>query len=184
MLPDTHHKFGLIKTVQYMLKQNLTQITTYLHLFTSTMKLYLLLFTSLFNLSSGFEVFLKGRMNEKECTGGEYAKFESCVMDSVESSGDSSLQAQVAGGQGHGDGSMGKERGLQSFCSACPPDPPLGHFCYYFCNGNGRRLDEGTDTPSLRRGQEVGEAKLIADSIMGCLDNYSCLGEFDIQVIL
>jgi hypothetical protein len=148
------------------------------------MKLYLLLFTSLFNLSSGFEVVITGVMNENKCTGGEYAKFESCVMTSVKKSGDSSLRAQVSGGQGHGTGSMGKERGLQSYCSACPPDPPRGHYCFYYCNGGGRRLDEGTDTSNLRRGLEVGETEFISNSIKVCLDNYSCLGEPDIQVFL
>jgi hypothetical protein len=102
------------------------------------MKLNLILLATLFHLSNGFTVTLRGKYTEDSCSVEESPEFKqefkSCVMPM--------------------NPHLGGERKLQSTnpCGACSGEEPKGHFCYTYCHdpGNGRRLsEEGTDTPDL-----------------------------------
>jgi hypothetical protein len=155
------------------------------------MKLHLILLASLFHLSSGFEVELKGPMNEEACTttGKEYADFKHCVKLGVALSRNPSLEVLTGL---NGDAFMHRkgDRQLQSYCAGCPGGSPRGSFCFTYC-GMRRRLDEDTDKSNLRRVQQAdsvlfkggaytpanGEAQHIAQVIIECLvDDYPCLG--------
>jgi hypothetical protein len=151
------------------------------------MKLHLILLASLFNLSGGFMVELKGWLNVEACTGIEFSDFKSCIMVGV--AADPRLQVLT---DLNGDAVFGGERRLQNYCSLCNGDEPLGSYCFTVCNNNRRLLKKGTDTSNLRRVQEAdsvavfkdgaytpanGEAQQIAQAIVECLvDDYLCLG--------
>jgi hypothetical protein len=173
----------------------LTQITTYL--FTSRMKLHLLLLASLLNLSSGIMVELKGTLAEEACTGEEYADFKYCVKQSAALDPFlpqwTDFEDEAFVHRDHGD-----DRQL-GWCDGCPYEAPRGTFCFTVCGGR-RRLEEAADTPNLRRVQELteehkhaefgdgsytgnGEAKEIAREIIECLvedsTHHPCLGSAD-----
>jgi hypothetical protein len=162
------------------------------------MKLHLILLASVFNLSSGFMAELKGLLGQETCTGGEYADFKSCVIQSI------ATDPNLAGFVDTEDISImnrGGERKLS--CSGCHATAPMGHYCVVMCGStpSGRRLEEGTDTPNLRRvlqeevytavfqggegvvaGAYTGnvEAISILESMITCLDvgstHHPCLG--------
>jgi hypothetical protein len=161
------------------------------------MKLHLiLLLASVFNLSSGFMAEVKGPLGKETCTGDEYADFKECVMQGV------SADPSLAGLIDIEDGAIvnrGGERKLNQ-CSGCPTGgAPRGHWCFYMCEGRrGRALEEGTDTPNLRRVQEAdtavfvgvtgtytgnAEAISILEAMTTCLDDgfahHPCLGTTD-----
>jgi hypothetical protein len=171
-----------------------TEITTYL--FTSTMKLHLLLLASLFNLSSGFVAELRGPLTEEACTGEEYADFLHCAT--LGAAADPSLPVLAQLDQ-EAFVNRGGERKL-GWCSGCRGGAPRGTFCFTVCGG--RRLsEEGTDTPNLRRLQQRefvaafedgaftgnGKSKRIAKDIIECLGaatpNHPCLGSTDTMTL-
>ncbi len=162
------------------------------------MKLHLiLLLASVFNISSGFRAEVRGPLGEETCTGDEYADFKECVMQGV------AADPNIAGFVDVEDVAIvnrGGERRL-GFCDICPP-AFAGHFCFVWCGTKrGRGLEEGTDTPNLRRVQEEAvtdtavfegetgaytgnvEAILILEAMTTCLDDgfmhHPCLGATD-----
>jgi hypothetical protein len=151
------------------------------------MKSIFILFATLFHLSSGFTVTLRGKLTEEPCSGEEYAEFERCVMRGVAS--DENLTG-VSNDNVEGGGFMygGGVRKLQegeassSPCAACTGREPKGTFCFTFCNdpGSRRRVSEdGTDTPDAVAVFEDGtyegdsEATEIAKVIIMCLGEES-----------
>jgi hypothetical protein len=147
------------------------------------MKLHLILVASLFNLSSGFMVELKGPLNEEACSGEESDDFIDCVALGAALDPKLALLADLLE---NGFMNFGGERKL-SWCAGCKGIEPRGTFCFTMCNQN-RRLD----TPNLRRVQaadsavfkdgvytpENGEAQQVAEHIIECLsDEYACLGD-------
>jgi hypothetical protein len=155
------------------------------------MKLHLiLLLASVFHLSSGFMAELKGTLTDEVCTGVEYADFKQCVTEDESMAGFVDSEDEAFFNRG-GDG-----RKLS--CVGCPPSgAPRGTWCFTMCGSRrGRRLEEGTDTPNLRRVQEAEtavfqggaytgntEAILILEAMTKCLDDgfahHPCLGTFD-----
>jgi hypothetical protein len=158
------------------------------------MKLHLILLASVFNLSSGFRAEVTGVLGEETCTGGEYADFKECVMKGV------AADPNLAGFVDTEDVSIvnrGGERRLS--CAVCPAGAPMGHYCVVVCGSTPmRRLEEGTDTPNLRRVQEADtavfegesgtytgnvEAISILEVMTKCLDDgfthHPCLGTTD-----
>jgi hypothetical protein len=156
------------------------------------MKLHLILLASVFNLSSGFRAEVTGVLGVETCTGDEYADFKECVMQGV------AADPNIAGFVDTEDVSIvnrGGERRLN--CAVCPARAPRGTWCFTMCGSTGRRLlEEGTDTPNLRRVQAsdtavfVGgvytgntEAILILEAMTTCLDDgfahHPCLGTTD-----
>jgi hypothetical protein len=159
------------------------------------MKLHLILLASVFNLSSGFRAEVTGVLGQETCTGNEYADFKSCVMKGV------AADPNLAGFVDTEDVSIvnrGGERRLN--CAVCPSGAPMGHFCVVMCGSTptGRRLEEGTDTPNLRRVQEADtavfegesgaytgnvEAISILEVMTKCMDDklthHPCLGTTD-----
>jgi hypothetical protein len=130
------------------------------------MKLNLILLATLFHLSNGFTVTLRGKYTEESCSVEEYPELESCVMN------------------------LGGERKLQSTnpCGACSGEEPKGSFCFTYCSDpdhGARRLSgDGTHAPDLlavfedgaydavfERGAYKGnsEATDIAKDIIDCL---------------
>jgi hypothetical protein len=154
------------------------------------MKLLLLIFASLFHLSSGFTAELKGTLTQEECTGREYANFKSCVVEGFEKAGHA-----ISGGLDESFINHGRGRDLPS-CSTCPSGAWRGSWCFTFC-GSSRRLEQSTEkTGGLRRLQtsEVhyvngdlvsgdGEALKIAVVFLTCFATHSaddpCLGSMD-----
>jgi hypothetical protein len=123
-------------------------IISKLNLFTSTMKLHLLLLASLFNLSSGFMAELRGQLTGEDCTGDEYADFKKCtnqvVLNYDESFPNFTEHEEIFFVNRGGD-----DRKL-NWCNGCNGQAPRGTFCFTVCGG--RRLsEEGMDTPNLRR---------------------------------
>jgi hypothetical protein len=137
------------------------------------MKLHLILLTTLFQLSSGFTVTIKGQFTEEPCSGEEYPEFESCVLQGV------AIDPNLTGVLNDNfDGGFymnrGSERKLQATnpCGACTGDEPKGTFCFTYCGPERRRLSEdGTDTAVFEDGTYEGnsEAKEIAKVIIKCL---------------
>jgi hypothetical protein len=158
------------------------------------MKLLLLIFASLFHLSSGFMAELVGPLTLEECTGTEYAEFKSCVVAGFEEAGQA-----ISGGEDEAFINHGRVRDLQggrNYCSGCTGGAPRGTFCFTVCGGR-RRLEQGTEkTGGLRRLQtsEVhfvngelvsggGEAAIIGNAILACFATHSaadpCIGSMD-----
>jgi hypothetical protein len=154
------------------------------------MKLHLLLLASLFHLSSGFMVELKGTLNTETCTGSEYIDFKSCVTMGV--AADPNLE-DLTDPVGDGLMNFGVDRKLQTvnYCNRCSGNEPRGTYCFTMCNQNRRLEEKGTDTSNLRRVEEGdsaefkdgvytppnGEAQQLAEHIIECLsDEYACLG--------
>jgi hypothetical protein len=147
------------------------------------MKLIFILFATLFHLSNGFTVTLKGKLTEEPCSGEEYADFELCVMRGV------AIDPNLTGvsNENFEGGSFvygGGVRKLQSTnpCGACTGREPKGTFCFTYCNdpGSRRRVSEdGTDAPDLVAVFEDGtyegnsEAVDIAKVIIKCLGEES-----------
>jgi hypothetical protein len=140
------------------------------------MKLHLILLTTLFQLTSGFTVTIKGEFTEEPCSGEEYPEFESCVLQGV------AIDPNLTGVfNDNFDGGFymnrGSERKLQTTnpCGACTGDEPKGHFCFTYCNdpGSRRRVSEDgiTDTAVFEDGTYEGnsEATDIAKVIIKCL---------------
>jgi hypothetical protein len=163
------------------------------------MKLHLILLVSVFNLSSGFVAEVRGALSEETCTGDEFADFKGCVMKGV------AADPNLAGFVDDEDAAFvnrGGERRLD-LCAVCPQAAMFrGHWCFYVCGSTRRRgLEEGTDTPNLRRVQaeaatdtavfegETGaytgnvEAISILRAMTTCLDDgfthHPCLGTTD-----
>jgi hypothetical protein len=157
------------------------------------MKLHLILLASLIHLSSGFEVELKGPLNEEACTGNEYDNFASCVAQGVALDPNLAELTDLVG-----DSFMNpiSDRKLQTvnYCNRCRGNEPRGTYCFTRCNQNMRRLEDlGTVTSNLRgvvqeSGSVVfkdneycpanGEAQQLAKAIIECLSNdYACLGD-------
>jgi hypothetical protein len=168
------------------------------------MKLHLILLASVFNLSSGFMAELKGLLGQETCTGGEYADFKSCVIQGI------ATDPNLAGLIDFEDVAIvnrGGDRKLS--CSGCPASgAPRGTWCFTMCGSRRRRLEEGTDTPNLRRvlqeevytavfqggegvvaGAYTGnvEAISILESMITCLDvgsmHHPCLGTSDTMTL-
>jgi hypothetical protein len=159
------------------------------------MKLHLLLLASLFQLSNGFMVELKGPLSGEACTGTEYADFKTCVV------ADPGLPALNVTEE-EAFVSQGPARGLLSYCAGCPGGSPRGSFCFTFC-GRRRLSEEGTDTPNVRRVEEeegtyasyesgdwtgTGDALVMAEDIIKCLGdvatNHPCLGSTDTMTLV
>jgi hypothetical protein len=150
------------------------------------MKLHLLvLLASVLTLSSGFTAELEGTLAEEVCTGEEYSDFKHCVT----------LGANVTDVEDVAVVNSGGDRRLNCYTNQCLVyKPGAGHFCFYMCGHlYRRRLEQGTDTPNLRRVQEADsavfeggdytgtiEAIEIAEDIIDCLGDLSahhpCLG--------
>jgi hypothetical protein len=153
---------------------------------------------------------LRGQLNtDVECTGDEYAEFKQCVMMGADS--DPALpgwSTDLEDGEviiNRGDG-----RHLQaSHCRGCRSGAPRGSFCFTFCRSGRRLVEEVTDTPEVRRLQEVeednvavfqgavfhsgaytgnDEAKQVAEVIIECLggvsENHSCLGSTETMTLI
>jgi hypothetical protein len=163
------------------------------------MKLHLILLASVFIISSGFRAEVRGPLGEETCTGDEYADFKKCVIKGV------AADPNLAGFVDDEDVaivSLGGERRLN--CAVCPQAAMFrGHWCFYICGTSSRRrgLEEGTDTPNLRRVQEKAatdtavfqgktgayrgnvEAISILRTMTTCLDDgfmhHPCLGATD-----
>jgi hypothetical protein len=156
------------------------------------MKLHLILLASVFNLSSGFRAEVRGLLGQEACTGDEYADFKECVMEGV------AADPNLAGFVDVEDVAIvnrGGERRLN--CAKCPESAPRGTWCFTMCGSTRRRrLEEGADTPNLRRVQETDtavfeggaytgnvEAILILVAMTTCLDegftHHPCLGTTD-----
>jgi hypothetical protein len=149
------------------------------------MKLNLILLTTLFQLSSGFTVTIRGQFTEEPCSGEEYPEFERCVLRGV------AIDPNLTGvSNDNFDGGFymnhGGERKLQSAspCGACTGDEPKGTFCFTFCNDPGsRRLvsADGTDTAVFEDGTYEGNseatdiAKVIIKCLVGVSTNDPCL---------
>jgi hypothetical protein len=153
------------------------------------MKLYLLIFASLFHFSSGFMAELKGTLTQEECSGREYADFKSCVVEGFEKAGQ-----VMSGGLDESFINHGRDRDLYS-CSACTGGAWRGSWCFVVCGGR-RRLEQGTEKTGLRRLQTSeahfvngvlvsggGEALEIAEVFLTCFATHSaddpCLGSMD-----
>jgi hypothetical protein len=138
------------------------------------MKLHLILLTSLFRLSNGFEVTLRGELTEEPCSGEEHLDFDRCVMKGVAE--DPSLAdhvwTEVGGGFTMNRGSVRKLQ-TASPCGACDGTEPPNHFCITYCKADQRRLSEdGTDLVAVYKdGKYEGnsEATEIAKVIIDCL---------------
>jgi hypothetical protein len=158
------------------------------------MKLHLILLASFLSLSSGFRAEVRGPLGEETCTGDEYADFKECVIQGV------AADPNLAGFVDLEDVAIvnrGGERRLN--CAVCPQAAMFrGHWCFTMCGSTrGRRLEEGADTPNLRRVQEEAdtavfeggaytgnvEAILILEAMTTCLDDgfphHPCLGATD-----
>jgi hypothetical protein len=146
----------------------------------SNMKLHLILLASLFHLSNGFEVALRGKYTEEPCSGEEYPDLEQCVMRGV-TSNPSLADVWPDHFEGGGFMNSGGVRKLQTNgCGACTGDEPRGSFCIVFCGagrGSRRRLsDDGTDDVAVfEDGAYKGNSKAadIAKAIIECLGNVS-----------
>jgi hypothetical protein len=162
------------------------------------MKLLLLIFASLFHLSSGFMAELTGSLTQEECTGTEYADFKACVVAGFEEAGE-----DIYGGEDEAFINHGRDRDLRNNCSGCPDTTYVGHFCFTCCGGRRRHLEQGTENTGGLRGLQAatavdgevtsgeGEALMIAETILLCLGDHSalhpCLGstnEMDLTVTL
>jgi hypothetical protein len=145
------------------------------------MKLHLILLASLFHLSNGFEVTLRGQLTEEPCSGEEYTEFENCVMVGVASDpslGDV-LTDHFEGGAFMNTGGFRKLQ-TSSPCGGCTGQEPRGTFCFTYCDsgrGGRRRLSEdGTDDVSVfEDGAYEGNDKAtdFAKVIMECLGDAS-----------
>jgi hypothetical protein len=163
-----------------------------LNLSTLTMKLHLLFLASLFSLSSGFMVELRGPLTEEACTGEEYFDFKHCAT--LGAATDPSLPV-LAELDEEAFVNHGGERQL-GWCDGCRGGAPRGTFCFTVCGG--RRLGEDSmDTPNLRRLDQPefvavfeggtytgnGKSKRIAEAIIECLGDvqtyHPCLGSTD-----
>jgi hypothetical protein len=163
------------------------------------MKLHLVLLASVFNLSSGFMAELKGPLAKDEaCTGAEYADFKKCVE--MGAATDSNLAGVAIDLEDEAFVNRGGERHM-NMCAGCRGNEPRGTFCFTMCNGNGRRLEAGTDTPNVRRAQKevsgvftggiyIGgndETNLILKTITECLEdlssNHPCLGSINTMTL-
>jgi hypothetical protein len=136
------------------------------------MKLHLiLLFASVFDLSSGFMAEVKGPLGEEECTGGEYADFKNCVKQGV------AADPNLAGFIDIEDVAIVNRGGdRQLSCRGCPPDgAPRGTWCFTMCGSGRRLLEEGTDTPNLRRVQEADTAVFQGGAYTGNVEAISIL---------
>jgi hypothetical protein len=162
------------------------------------MKLHLLLLVSLFRLSNGYMVELRGPLNKEKCTGEEYAAFKDCATQGAKSDPDLPAVIEV---DEQAYVNQGGERRLKSWCGGCSSGAPRGSFCFTFCGRFMRRLEEVTDTPNSRRLQEdsvavcqdnsyigEGEAIQIAEAIMECLGDVStthpCLGSTNTMILI
>jgi hypothetical protein len=151
------------------------------------MKLIFILFATLFHLSNGFTVTLKGKLTEEPCSGEEYADFERCAMRGVAI--DPNLIGVTndnfeGGSFMYGGGLRKLQEGEASTnpCGGCTLDEreARGSFCFTFCGNRRRRVSEdGTDTPDLVAVFEDGtyegnsEAADIAKVIIKCLGEES-----------
>ena len=163
------------------------------------MKLHLLLLASICNLSSGlFMAELKGELVEGEaCTGEEFTEFADFKQCAAQGRAEVDPGLPVLAGLEEGafvNRGGGQNRKLVNLCTGCTGEEPLGTYCFSVCDPR-RRLEEGTDTPNLRRlakpdftavckdGEACtgnGSAKKTAEAIMLCLEeasvNHPCFG--------
>jgi hypothetical protein len=170
------------------------------------MKLHLILLVTLFSLSSGFMVELRGPLTEDPCDGEEYGEFMHCVTKGAAADPNLPVLNVLEEKALFSPVNLGGERqlgGTANDCTGCTGEEPRGTFCFTFCS-TGRRLQEqGTDSPNMlrrpsqkldsvavfERGAYTGneEAKLIAEDIVKCLGDVStshpCLGSTDTMIL-
>jgi hypothetical protein len=158
----------------------------------SNMNLRLILLASLFHLSSGVTVELRGHLADVACTGEEYADFSYCTTLGEAGDVSAPLMALL-----QGQAFVNSRGKRQMNCEGCEGGAPRGTYCFKTCSGRSH-LKEDTDTPRrldnvavFKDGAFDGNAGAIqiAEAIMECFledaSNYHpCLGNTDTMTLI
>jgi hypothetical protein len=157
----------------------------------SNMKLHLIILASLFHLSSGVTVELRGQLTDEACTGEEYADFSYCTTLGVAGDVSAPLMALL-----QGQAFVNSSGKRQMNCAGCTGGAIRGTYCFKTCSGRSH-LKKDTATPRrldnvavFKDGAFDGNAGAvqIAEAIMECFledaSNYHpCLGNTDTMTL-